>query len=129
MPRSRAVAVRRTRVIHMRSHRRFHKAKMTIPLAIVAGALPGILDTVKNGSSNGWGTNGSDSGMTTFLGDFFGVQTPAAAEAYTGGKTWSTWRLKYGLYPLLIGFAGHYAAQKFGLNRMLARARVPLVRI
>ena len=106
-----------------------HKAKMTIPLAIVAGAVPGVIDVVKNGSSNGWGTDGSDSGMTTLLGDFFGIQTPAAATAYTNGKTFSTWRLKYGLYPLLAGFAMHWGANKLGVNRMLARNKVPLIRI
>jgi len=53
-----------------------HKAKMTIPLAIVAGAVPGVIDVVKNGQSNGWGTDGSDSGMTTLLGDFFWHSNP-----------------------------------------------------
>ncbi len=113
-----------------RTHRKvMHKQKMTIPLAIVAGAVPGVMDVVRNGGANGWGTDGADSGVTTLLGDFFGIQTPAAAAAYTDGKSWSTWRLKYGLYPLLAGFALHYGANKLGINRMLARNKVPLIRI
>jgi hypothetical protein len=115
-------------IIRYRSRpRKHHRAKMTIPLAIVAGFAPGIIDTIKNGMKYGW-VQGSDSGLTTLLGDYTGVQTYDAQRVYNQGA-WSTWRLKYGLYPMLGGFAAHWLASKFGINRMLARSRIPFIRI
>lgn len=104
-----------------------HKAKMTIPIAIVAGFVPGVLDVIHNGTTNGW-TGSSESGMSTLLGDFMGIQTKEAQEVYHVGG-WSPWRLKYGLYPAAAGFLMHWGAQKFGINRMIARAGIPLIRI
>jgi hypothetical protein len=37
--------------------------------------------------------------------------------------------LKYGLYPVAIGAAVHYVASKAGINRMIARAGIPFIRI
>ena len=112
---------------NFRTKRTHHKAKMTIPLAVIAGFVPGVVDGVKNGMNNGWG-GGADSGSATMLGSFLGIQTPDAQHVYHTGA-WSTWRLKYGLYPVIAGFAIHWGAQKFGVNRMLARAKIPLLRI
>lgn len=41
----------------------------------------------------------------------------------------STGGLKYGLYPIAIGFLVHKLAGIFGVNRALGRMKVPLVRI
>jgi hypothetical protein len=117
----------KTRRIYVKSKRTHHKAKFTIPLAVVAGFAPGVIDSVNNGTHNGW-TSGADSGLSTFLGDFMGIQTQDAQKQYHTGA-FSTWRLKYGLYPVIAGFAIHWGAQKFGVNRMLARANIPLIRI
>lgn len=53
---------------------------------------------------------------------------------YTGwtgnpARSWEPAYLKYGLYPLIAGMVLHKAAGKFGVNRMLASAGVPFVRI
>jgi hypothetical protein len=37
--------------------------------------------------------------------------------------------LSQGLYPIMIGFAIHKIASMFGVNRALASARVPFIRI
>jgi hypothetical protein len=37
--------------------------------------------------------------------------------------------LKYGTMPLLAGFAVHWLANKIGMNRAIARAGIPFVRI
>jgi len=42
---------------------------------------------------------------------------------------WKWWRMKGGLFPLLGGTLVHKAASKLGLNRALAQAGVPWLRI
>ena len=114
-----------------RSFRRGGKRKFTIPLAIVAGLAPGVIDVVQNGMSNGVvysSKNSPNNAMAVFLRDFTGIQTGETQQAYNTGS-WNAWALKYGLYPALGGFAAHFIAQKVGLNRMLANAGVPLIRI
>jgi hypothetical protein len=45
-------------------------------------------------------------------------------------KQWTMAYLGWGLWPILGGFAVHYlVGNKLGVNRMLARARVPLLRL
>lgn len=120
-----------------RSHAH-HRVKATIPLAIVAGFLPGVTHAISNGQRNGWITSDSGSiyyaantGVSTFLSDFLGVQTPDAQLMYGAGQPgwWSARSLGQGLYPALLGFAAHWGANKIGLNRMLSRMKVPLIRI
>lgn len=114
------------------------RAKMTIPLMIVAGFLPGVTHSISNGMRNGWITNDSGSlyyaantGVATLLSDFTGVQTPDAQMIYGKGQPgwWSARSLGQGLYPLLVGFGLHWGANKIGLNRMLSRMKVPIIRL
>lgn len=42
---------------------------------------------------------------------------------------WNWTRMKGGLFPVLAGAIVHKVANIFGLNRMIARAGVPLIRI
>lgn len=42
---------------------------------------------------------------------------------------WSFGRLKKGLIPILFGAGAHKLANAFGINRFLARAGVPIIRI
>lgn len=110
-----------------RKHNKHSKPKLTIPLAVVAGFLPGIADSFF--ANRPFNDGSGDSMVDVFVGDFTGIQTAGARAKYAHGKTWSTWRLGYGLYPLLAGFAVHKLAGMLGINRMLSRARIPFVRI
>lgn len=106
------------------------KTKMTFSIGIIGGFAPGILDTLR--TSTGWRelyNNTGDDMVSVLAGDFTGLQTKGAQAQYSGGKVWSSWRLKYGLYPALIGTAAHWIANRFGINRMIARAGIPLIRI
>ena len=89
---------------------------MTLPLSIVAGLVPGIVAV---------GTTAQTSGMLA-AGKMMG--TIYTGYDYTSGK-WSWSYMQMGLMPLLAGFAVHKLAGMVGLNRMMAQARIPLIRI
>jgi len=114
---------------------RHHKRKVTIPLAIVAGFVPGFWDVYQHGKDFGWipRTGGSpiyaaNSGLTTFMADFFGIANADYQATFNTGA-FTSQRLGRGLYPVLLGFAAHWGANKLGINRMLGRMNVPWVRI
>ena len=95
-----------------------HKKKFTIPVAIVAGFLPMVMDINNTKDSMGIG----------------GAIVHSAAGALIGydtvGKRFNMNNWKAAGGPAIwIGFAAHFAAQKFGVNRMLARAKIPFIRI
>jgi hypothetical protein len=100
--------------------RTHHKAKFTIPLAIVAGFAGGpVASTIayKNRSGD-WGK-----ALMWEGGSLVGYDTENSR--YAGYSQ----MVKAGIYPLAIGFAGHFIAQKFGINKMIARAGIPFIRI
>ena len=104
------------------------RSKLTIPLGLLMGLLPGVSDAFMRGRP--WNNGTGDDAMSVLLGGYTGFQTHGAASQYTGGKSWSPWRLNRGLYPLLAGVGFHIVLGKIlGLNRTLSRMRVPLVRI
>jgi hypothetical protein len=95
-----------------------HKKKFTIPVAIVAGFLPMAMDIMNTKDSLGIG----------------GAIVHSSAGALIGydtvGKRFNMNNWKAAGGPAIwIGFAAHFAAQKFGINRMIARAGIPLIRI
>jgi hypothetical protein len=98
---------------------RRRKAKMTIPLGIVAGFIPAINDARVNSSNfGGIGNSAMHTaagliGWDTVTNKWVGLTQMKAAGA--GG--------------VLIGFAAHYIASKMGVNRALGRAGVPFIRI
>lgn len=95
-----------------------HKKQFTLPLAVVLGFLPAIMDVKKNAPNMGWG----GSAMHTGAG-LIGWDT-------VGGK-WAGWNQMRaaGTPGILLGFAAHWAAGKFGINRMLSRSGIPFIRI
>ena len=99
-----------------------HKKKFTIPLAIVAGFIPMALD-IKHGIDDGNGVLQSASHTLTAL---FGIDTYAAAKDRT--PRWNVAQAA-GTPAIVMGFLAHFAAQKLGINRMLANAGIPIVRI
>lgn len=98
-----------------RSRRR--SASMTIPLAVVAGFGP-IISHTWNGYQQG--------GLSGALNDL---------SAYTTGyvpadNQWKASHMIEGLGPVLAGILVHkFIGNKMGVNRMLASAGVPLVRL
>lgn len=94
-----------------------HRAtKLTIPLTVVAGFAP-----LAWHMHEGWKARG-----------FAGVarEITVGLTGYDAdSNTWNIMNMKYSLFPILAGFASHYVANRLGVNRVLARARVPFVRI
>lgn len=98
-----------------------------VPIAVVAGFIPGLTDAFGHGRPFNDGSG--DSVSDVLIGSYTGYQTPGSRK-YSGGKAFSTWRLGYGLYPLLAGFAVHkIVGGMLGVNRMLGAAKVPYIRL
>lgn len=95
-----------------------HKRKgFTLPVAVVAGLAVPAMDVWQNGLARG---------------DFRNAAVCATA-IMTGynvdSKTWEIAYLRRGLLPVLAGFAAHKIASKLGINRAIAQAGVPFIRI
>jgi hypothetical protein len=95
-----------------------HKRKFTIPLAIVAGFLPMTMDIINNKDSFGIGGSILHSGAGAIIG----------YDTVSRGFNMNNWK-QAGGPAIWIGFAAHLLASKFGINRMIARAGIPLIRI
>lgn len=95
------------------------KKKFTLPLAILAGFMPAVADVQKNVNSfGGWGGSALHTGA-----GLIGYDTVSGT--YRG---WS--QAKYaGTGGIVLGFIVHLLASKFGVNRMIARAGIPFIRI
>lgn len=100
------------------------KNKFTVPLAVVAGMIPlahwGITDYKAEGFRGLLKT-----AETIIPWNFSRTnRNPDGSEA-----GFYTYKLRYGLYPILAGFAVHKIASAIGVNRMLQRAGIPFIRI
>lgn len=113
MPKTKAVARRRTRTVVKRVGSR--AKKMTIPLALVAGMAPITLGTI-----NYIRGGGSDVGGY-FTSRMIGFQP-------WDGK-WSFTKFKQGGLPIIVGLAIHKIASRLGINRAIASAGIPFIRI
>jgi len=110
----------RSIVRYVKSKRGSHKQGkqgFTIPLAVVAGFAPLAHDTMTEVKVRGPG------GIPHVL-----------AYHLTGVNTWDNNKfnsqvLINGWTPILAGFLVHKLAGKFGINQMLAKAGVPILRI
>ena len=127
--RSKALTVTRTQVLQAaaprrRSVSRFgrrvtrRRAKTTIPLALIAGFIPAAVDIMNNAKTVGYPkaalhTMAGLIGYDTYGGHYRGWAQAGPAGA--GG--------------ILAGVAVHIAASKLGVNRMIGRTRIPLLRI
>lgn len=100
-----------------RSRRTQSKRKLTIPLAIVAGFIPMTMDIYNNRSmgylQSAAHTTAGLIGWDTISNRWVGMLQAKAA----------------GMPGLVVGFGAHYLASKLGINRMIARAGIPLIRI
>ena len=102
----------------MARHRTHHKKKgMTLPLAAIAGFVPlvGVAHTsFKQGGVELLGNN--------MLSNLTGYDAPT--------RTWAFSHMSKGLIPIVAGLLAHkFVGQKLGVNRMLANAGVPLLRL
>jgi hypothetical protein len=90
--------------------------KMTLPLAVIAGLAPGIATTAVTVKNSGWQMGTRILGMS-YTG--FDYQT----------GQFSLNSMKTGLLPLAVGTIVHKAAGMLGINRAIAAAGIPLIRI
>lgn len=93
-----------------------NKKKLTIPLAVVGGLLPGVTSVITVAQQGGISAAGR-----------------SAAIFYTGfdyvtGK-WGLRNMQTGLLPLAIGVGIHKLAGMLGINRALGAAGIPFIRI
>ena len=96
-----------------RSFRTRSKPKMTIPLAVVAGFVPTVVGV--------WNRRSSGNAISAYLqSSFTGIGADGQFQFAN---------LKAGLMPIVAGFAVHKIAGMLGVNRAIARARIPLIRI
>lgn len=97
------------------------RPKFTLPLAVVAGLSSPIVRTFNSGRQ--YGLTSPDGAIAEFSRTMIGINVMANPIQFE----W--WRLRYGLMPVLLGLGVHKLANMTGVNRMLARAHVPIVRI
>jgi hypothetical protein len=96
--------------------RHHSRAKTTIPLAAVAGFIPLAVFAYEGFQAGGIANAGQRVAQRlTGIDSTAHVFIPA--------------ELARGWTPILAGFLAHKAADMLGINRMLGRMRVPLVRI
>ena len=88
--------------------------KTTIPLAPIAGLAPTVIGV--------WSRRSSPKDAVNHL-----ARSMVGFDINTGQFT--TAELGQGILPLLAGLAVHKLAARFGINRMLAQAGVPVIRI
>lgn len=88
----------------------------TLPLAVAAGFVPLALN-VYNGAKTG-GINGAG---------FELVRGTTGFNWQAGAWEWPA--LVRGMGPVVAGFGIHWLAGRFGINRAIARAKIPLIRI
>lgn len=105
-----------TRYVAKKKSRR--RNGFTLPIGIVAP----MLITATKAIGVYQSTNSFESAFRNYFAYYTG---------FTGNpaKTWEWEYMKYGLLPLGLGMITHKLAGRLGLNRMIASAGVPIVRI
>lgn len=100
----------------MAKKRRGSSRSFTIPLAAVAGVASGLASTLSRAAQGN---------PYAALQEFGRVMT---GFDYTDGS-WDWQRMKFGLFPILLGVGISIAASKFGINKKIARTGLPLLRV
>jgi len=98
-----------------KKHRK--KARATLPLAVVAGFVP----PARIIFAESQGGRGIEGGAVAASRIFLGYDSNTAQ--------WDFQQLQYGFGPILVGFGIHKIAQMVGINRALAAAKIPFIRI
>lgn len=92
------------------------KNQFTIPVAVVLGMAPVIYRY-----SEGVKVGGFHHGLKEVIASLTGFD-------YWAGQ-WRLDNMKGGAFPLFAAFGVHMLATKFGINRVLAQSRIPIIRI
>lgn len=96
---------------------RSRNGKFTIPLALAAGLLPPAASIISKYPEGGWKLASQEAGRILTGWDWV-------------EKRYSFSYLKYGALPIALGTLAHQIiGVRLGLNRALAAARIPLIRI
>lgn len=86
-----------------------------LPIAVVAGFIPGV-----------WR-------VTSKMGAGFNTMANEAGRVYLGYDSWTGQfnfgAMKFGTLPIILGIVLHKVASRLGVNRALASAGVPIIRI
>lgn len=108
---------------HKKKH--FKRGGFTLPVAAVAGFIPLGIGTVQHGMWNGW-TGQGDTGLDYLTRSLTGYSPNSQG---FGGK-FNLRNMEAGLVPIVVGLAAHkFVGGTLGVNRLLARARIPIIRI
>lgn len=107
---------RRTRRVYVSRPRGHRAAKFTLPVAVVAGFLPLTMRTVA-----GWKEGGLEGASHQLIMGTTGYDHRE--------QKWRFPAMAQGLGPILAGIFVHKAASRIGINRAIARAGVPFIRI
>lgn len=106
-----------------RRKRRRRSSGMTIPLAVVAGIAPGVAMPIQR-ALEGNLMSSLDHLVNNYTGFTF------APSGLYGEQRFDIARLKNGLLPLVMGVLVHkFVGGTLGVNRILARHKVPFIRI
>jgi len=92
--------------------------KMTFPVAVIAGLMPGVTGTLNVATAQGGGWKAAG----TYACSVYTGYNPATAQ-------WSMGNMSQGLKPLAIGVVVHKLAGWLGINRAIAGAGIPFIRI
>jgi len=92
------------------------RPQVTMPLAVLAGFLPPGRIIYREGLAGG-----IEGGVAATSRIFLGYDSNRGI--------WDFNQLQYGFGPVLVGFGIHKVAQLVGINRALAAARIPFIRI
>jgi hypothetical protein len=95
---------------------RHGKKQFTIPIAIVAGLAPGAATTYQ-----GFKAGGAKGALQELAGCMIGF------DDYS--HTWNFAKTRWGLQPLIGGMIIHKIASMVGLNKAIAAAGIPFIRI
>lgn len=112
------MAKARVRRVYVKARRKGHKPKFTLPVAALAGFAPLV-----KGAYDGYQSGGFNGALAEVS-----VATTGYNPIY---HNWNlTWALKRGWLPIIAGIAVHkFVGGRLGVNKMLARAGVPIIRL
>jgi len=101
----------------MAKKKHHRRARQTLPLAVVAGFIPPARIILAESQ----GGRGIEGGAVAASRIFLGYDSNTAV--------WDFRQLQFGFGPILMEFAIHKVATMVGVNRALAGARIPFIRI
>lgn len=101
-----------------KSRKKRRRPQATVPLTIASSML-----FVGGNTYQDYKNHGLKTSLEMLAGNMTGFR------AAPGQPLWDFERLKYGFLPLTAGAGMHKIASKLGINRILARAGFPLLRV